>query len=69
MTGTALSGVLIVIGGTVAAVLGLLCVARWRPRWRHEGHNDVMGVFFSMDKMIGKDFEKGLVQLKAVAEK
>jgi uncharacterized membrane protein YedE/YeeE len=48
MTGTALSGVLIVVGGTIAAILGLLCVARWRPRWRHEGHNDVMGVFFSM---------------------
>lgn len=48
MTGTVLSGVLIVVGSTVAAILGLLCVARWRPRWRHEGHNDVMGVFFSM---------------------
>ena len=29
----------------------------------------VMGVFFSMDKMIGKDFEQGLAQLKEVAEK
>lgn len=29
----------------------------------------VMGVFFSMDKMIGKDFEAGLANLKAVAEK
>lgn len=29
----------------------------------------VMGVFFSMDKMIGKDFEQGLAQLKQVAEK
>jgi len=29
----------------------------------------VMGVFFNMDKMIGKDFEQGLAQLKAVAEK
>ena len=29
----------------------------------------VMGVFFSMDKMIGKDFEKGLAQLKMAAEK
>jgi hypothetical protein len=26
------------------------------------------GVFMDMDGMIGKDFEKGLAQLKAVAE-
>jgi hypothetical protein len=29
----------------------------------------IMSVFVSMDKMIGKDFEKGLSQLKAEAEK
>lgn len=29
----------------------------------------LMGVFVSMDSLIGKDFEKGLAQLKAVAEK
>jgi uncharacterized protein YndB with AHSA1/START domain len=29
----------------------------------------VMCVFFSMDKMIGGEFEKGLVQMKALAEK
>lgn len=29
----------------------------------------LMGVFVSMDSMIGKDFEKGLAQLKAAAEK
>lgn len=29
----------------------------------------LMGVFFDMDKMIGKDFEAGLAKLKAVAEK
>jgi uncharacterized protein YndB with AHSA1/START domain len=28
----------------------------------------VMGVFMSMDSMVGKDFEKGLGSLKAVAE-
>ncbi len=28
----------------------------------------VMGLFFSMDAMIGKDFEAGLANLKAVAE-
>ena len=29
----------------------------------------VMGIFMSMDSMIGKDFEKGLANMKAVAEK
>ncbi|MGB7192694.1 polyketide cyclase [Collimonas pratensis] len=29
----------------------------------------VMGIFFSMDNMIGKDFETGLATLKSVAEK
>src|SRR5260221_1567016 len=29
----------------------------------------VMGIFFNMDKMIGGDFEAGLANLKAVAEK
>ena len=29
----------------------------------------LMGVFVSMDSMIGKDFEQGLANLKAVAEK
>jgi hypothetical protein len=28
----------------------------------------IMGVFMSMDKMIGKDFEKGLAQLKSLVE-
>ena len=29
----------------------------------------VMGIFTSMDKMVGPDFEKGLMQLKDVAER
>lgn len=29
----------------------------------------LMGIFVSMDKMVGKDFEEGLAKLKAVAEK
>ena len=29
----------------------------------------LMGVFVSMDSMIGKDFEKGLAQMKSAAEK
>jgi hypothetical protein len=28
-----------------------------------------MGIFFNMDKMIGQDFEAGLANLKAAAEK
>jgi len=28
----------------------------------------VMGTFFNMDKMVGKDFERGLDSLKAVSE-
>jgi hypothetical protein len=28
----------------------------------------VMGVFFNMDEMVGKDFERGLANLKSVAE-
>lgn len=28
----------------------------------------IMGIFKSMDKMVGPDLEKGLEQLKAVAE-
>jgi hypothetical protein len=29
----------------------------------------VMGMFVSMDRMVGKDFDAGLVNLKTVAEK
>jgi hypothetical protein len=29
----------------------------------------VMGIFTSMDKLVGRDFEKGLAQLKTVAER
>ena len=41
----------------------------WRMSGRHEGV--MMNLFskvVSMDKLIGKDFEKGLTRLKAVAE-
>lgn len=41
--------------------------------WRMEGENNylskVMATFISMDKMVGPDFEKGLAQLKTVAER
>jgi uncharacterized protein YndB with AHSA1/START domain len=41
-------------------------------KWTMSGDNNFMGkafgLFMNMDKMIGSDFEKGLAQLKAVAE-
>ncbi|MFC9557071.1 SRPBCC family protein [Rhodococcus sp. NPDC056960] len=41
-------------------------------RWQMTGKNNrffkLLGAFFSMDKMVGKDFEKGLARLKATAE-
>jgi hypothetical protein len=44
-----------------------------RTTWTLEGRHNFVGkafaVFNDMDKMIGADFEKGLAQLKAVAEK
>jgi hypothetical protein len=40
--------------------------------WTMQGHSPfmmkVMGIFVSMDKMVGKDFEAGLANLKAKAE-
>jgi len=41
--------------------------------WSMDGRQNliakVMGLFFDMDKMVGKDFETGLARLKAIAEK
>ncbi len=41
--------------------------------WGMDGKNNliskVMGLFFSMDNMIGKDFEAGLAKMKTVAER
>ena len=41
-------------------------------KWTMDGDNTFMGkafgLFMSMDKMVGGDFEKGLAQMKAVAE-
>ena len=44
-------------------------VVTWTMTGPSQFVTKVMGVFYSMDKMIGKDFEKGLAQLKTVAEK
>ena len=44
-----------------------------RVTWSMTGKNTlvtkVMGIFKSMDKMLGPDFEKGLARLKATTEK
>ena len=41
-------------------------------KWTIDGDNNFMGkafgLFMSMDKMIGGDFEKGLTQMKSIAE-
>lgn len=41
----------------------------WAMRGPMPFISKVLGVFFSMDRMIGKDFEAGLANLKAAAEK
>jgi Polyketide cyclase / dehydrase and lipid transport len=40
----------------------------WTMTGEHQGLGKVFSKVFSMDKMIGKDFEKGLSRLKAVSE-
>ena len=44
-----------------------------RVSWIMDGKYNFMtkaiGLFMSMDKMVGKDFEQGLANLKALAEK
>ena len=34
----------------------------------HKGVAGLVGKLFRMDKLVGKDFEKGLARLKAAAE-
>lgn len=40
----------------------------WTMTGAHTWMSKIMGIFVSMDKMIGKDFEKGLANLKTVSE-
>lgn len=40
----------------------------WTMTGTHTILSRIMGVFVSMDKMVGKDFEKGLAQLKSDVE-
>lgn len=44
-------------------------VITWTMNGKSLFATKLMSVFTSMDKMVGKDFEKGLAQLKEVAEK
>ena len=40
----------------------------WRMTGEHKGLGILLGKLFSMDRLVGKDFDKGLARLKAVAE-
>ena len=40
----------------------------WRMTGQHTRMTKIMGIFRSMDKMVGPDFEKGLTSLKELAE-
>ncbi len=40
----------------------------WTMTGKQNLINKIMGIFMSMDKLVGKDFEKGLTQLKALVE-
>lgn len=40
----------------------------WRMTGNHTWMSKIMGIFRSMDKMVGPDFEKGLSSLKKLAE-
>lgn len=41
----------------------------WAMSGKHSAVTKVMGLFMSMDAMVGKDFEDGMKALKAEAEK
>jgi len=40
----------------------------WTMTGAHTWMTKIMGLFVTMDKMIGKDFEKGLAKLKTISE-
>ncbi len=40
----------------------------WRMSGEQRGMAAIFGRLFNLDKLLGKDFEKGLARLKAVAE-
>ena len=47
---------------------GATVVVRWRMTGAKTFMTRFMGVFMSMDKMVGPDFEKGLAKLQADVE-
>ena len=50
-------------------VQGDLTNVTWAMYGRSPYLSKVMGIFFSLDKMVGKDFEAGLQMMKSEAEK
>ncbi len=44
-------------------------IVTWAMHGRNAYFAKLMSIFFSMDSMVGKDFEAGLANLKAIAEK
>ena len=40
----------------------------WTMTGKHNWMSKIMGIFKSMDKMVGPDFEKGLAKLKRISE-
>ena len=50
-------------------VKGDSTIVTWNMHGPSSYLTKVIGIFFSMDKMIGKDFETGLANLRSIAEK
>ena len=50
------------------AAMGSATEVTWAMHGPSPFVSKLMGVFVSMDRMVGKDFEKGLANLKAAAE-
>ncbi len=48
---------------------GAASTVKWTMTGPKTFMTKIMGIFTSMDKFVGRDFEKGLAQLKAVAER
>jgi hypothetical protein len=64
--------ILLTLGLIVAGLLSHSKNGETSVRWSVNGHNSfffrIMGIFISMDKMVGGEFEKGLVKLKKLVE-
>jgi Polyketide cyclase / dehydrase and lipid transport len=48
---------------------GATTIVTWTMSGKKSLVSKIMGIFMSMDKLIGKDFEKGLAQLRTLAER